>query len=391
MHLLLVISLALGLQCVSAEFTIPLKRMESLRQTLETRKLEALETQERKSVNLVEYGGGEYPEPLKNYLDAQYYGTISLGTPPQEFKVIFDTGSSNLWIPSQHCSILNIACMTHNKYNDAKSSTFKKNGTQFAIRYGSGAVSGYLSQDTLRIGDLTIKNQVFGEAIKEPGFTFVAAKFDGILGMGYDNIAVDGVEPPFYNIIQQKLLEKNVFGFYLNRNASDENGGEIMFGGVDKDKFVGDITYSPVSRKGYWQFGVESIKIEKNVYCSNCQAIADTGTSLIIGPSKVIAELNKLIGAVPLANGPAKVDCDNLDKMPNVDIILGGKNFTLTPTDYVLKVSIASSSMCLSGFAGMDIPPPAGPIWILGDVFIGKFYTVFDMDNNQVGFAQAKK
>ncbi|XP_026678616.1 lysosomal aspartic protease-like [Diaphorina citri] len=175
------------------------------------------------------------------------------------------------------------------------------------------------------------------------------------------------------------------------RNASDENGGEIMFGGVDKDKFVGDITYSPVSRKGYWQFGVESIKIEKNVYCSNCQAIADTGTSLIIGPSKVIAELNKLIGAVPLANGPAKVDCDNLDKMPNVDIILGGKNFTLTPTDYVLKVSIASSSMCLSGFAGMDIPPPAGPIWILGDVFIGKFYTVFDMDNNQVGFAQAKK
>lgn len=69
----------------------------------------------------------------------------------------------------------------------------------------------------LQIGDLTIKNQVFGEAIKEPGFTFVAAKFDGILGMGYDNIAVDGVEPPFYNIIQQKLLEKNVFGFYLNR------------------------------------------------------------------------------------------------------------------------------------------------------------------------------
>lgn len=47
--------------------------MESLRQTLETRKLEALETQERKSVNLVEYGGGEYPEPLKNYLDVSVF------------------------------------------------------------------------------------------------------------------------------------------------------------------------------------------------------------------------------------------------------------------------------------------------------------------------------
>ncbi|XP_008470881.2 phenoloxidase 1-like [Diaphorina citri] len=132
-----------------------------------------------------------------------------------------------------------------------KNENKNKNGTQFAIRYGSGAVSGYLSQDTLRIGDLTIKNQVFGEAIKEPGFTFVigdltiknqvfgeaikepgftfvAAKFDGILGMGYDNIAVDGVEPPFYNIIQQKLLEKNVFGFYLNRyNTEKLANGEV--------------------------------------------------------------------------------------------------------------------------------------------------------------------
>eukprot|EP01084_Bolivina_argentea_P045724 84151_1 len=114
---------------------------------------------------------------LYNFKDTQYYGQIAIGTPKQSFLALFDTGSSNLWVPSESCR----NCGAHNKYNSNDSSTYVTNGTEFKIRYGSGQLSGFLSSDMVFVGDLN--DQVtFGEATNEPGITFKEAKFDGIFG-----------------------------------------------------------------------------------------------------------------------------------------------------------------------------------------------------------------
>lgn len=164
-----------------------------------------------------------------------------------------------------------------------------------------------------------------------------------------------------------------------------------MLGGTDSKYYHGELSYLNVTRKAYWQVHMDQLEVgnELTLCKGGCEAIVDTGTSLLVGPVEEVKELQKAIGAVPLIQGEYMIPCEKVSSLPTVYLKLGGKNYELHPDKYILKVSQGGKTICLSGFMGMDIPPPSGPLWILGDVFIGSYYTVFDRDNNRVGFANA--
>jgi len=331
------------------------------------------------------------PVPIIDFADTQYYGPVTLGTPAQNFLVVFDTGSSNLWVPSEKCSWTSWACYIHNRYDSTKSSSYVVNGTAFSIQYGTGACTGYLSTDVLNIGGLAVKGQTFAEATEEPGITFVTAQFDGILGFAFDTISVDKVAPVWYNILSQSLVQEPIFSFWLSNNPSGQSGGELTLGGSNSNYFTGPVTWAPLNSQTYWQFTMDDFLVggNKTGWCVKCNVIADSGTSLIAGPSAYMNKLNKQLGAVVQNGEGIFTTCPNNKTLPNIQFVISGKTFTLTPDQYVVRVSALGTTTCISGFVGLDIPKPAGPLWIIGDVFMRAYYTIFDFGNSRVGYATA--
>ncbi|XP_065514218.1 cathepsin D-like [Caloenas nicobarica] len=346
-------------------------------------------------------GGGAAAAParLQNFMDAQFYGTIRLGTPPQEFRVVFDTGSADLWVPSARCCRLYLACWLHPHYQPGLSSTYRPNGSAFAITYGSGSLRGFLSQDTLQVSNVSVPEQTFAEAVALPGLAFAAARFDGVLGLAFPAAAAGPARPVFDNMMALGLFRDNVFSFHLRSGAAAGDGGELLLGGIDPQHFRGPLRYIDVTRASYWQLHMDRVSVGSSgslgcrapTLCrGGCAAIVDTGTSLVTGPSADVAELQRALGATQAPGGEYLVDCEKVPSLPTVTFVLGGYEFVLGPEHYVLEVSQWGSPTCVVGFMALDVPPPSGPLWILGDVFLTAYYAVFDRDRQRVGLAPSR-
>jgi len=330
---------------------------------------------------------------LRDFDNAQYYGKISVGNPPQCFLILFDTGSSDTWIPGSEC--FDKACSQHQKFHCASSSTCKQTEDTYSLHYGTGQMEGKIESDKICFGceeetSLCIDNQVFAESTTENSITFEYAKFDGILGLGYDQLSVKNITTPFTRLIQDGKCAEPVFAFWISRDSeSGKKGGELTLCGTDPQHYVGELTYVPVTRQAYWQFEVDEVVIDGHSIATKFQAIADSGTSMVVGPKAEIERMHIWIGAEKDQFGMYTVDCAKLDTMPDIVFTIGGKPFPLKPSQYISKFGEGGAAFCMSGL-GESHSGSHPAQWILGDVFIGPYYTVFDKGQNRVGFAQSR-
>lgn len=267
----------------------------------------------------------------------------------------------------------------HKKYIPTQSSTFKWGTQSISIQYGTGSMTGYLAVDTVEVGGITVANQVFGMSKTEAAFMAHMAA-DGILGLAFQSIASDNVVPVFDNMVKQDLVSQQFFSVYLSSHSQE--GSVVVFGGIDESYYTGAITWIPLTSATYWQIKMDSVTINGNVAaCSGgCQAIIDTGTSMVVGPTSDISNMNSWVGASTDQYGDATVNCQNIQNMPELVFTLNGHAFTVPASAYVSQ----SSYGCNTGFSGSN-----SQLWILGDVFIRQFYVIFDSQNKNIGLAQS--
>ncbi|XP_071569215.1 lysosomal aspartic protease-like [Temnothorax nylanderi] len=329
---------------------------------------------------------------LINYDNLQYYGNIEIGTPPQTFKILFDTGFSDLWVPSKNCDVSQPACWEHNKYDNTQSTTYVPEGVTFNVSYYDAKwedvkLYGNLSNDNvihilvaLGLHHRNSEKCSISRKVFCPGHNATA-----FWGWVYPALSTFEQPSVFQNMIDREMVSQPIFSFYLNRNLTDVFGGELILGGTDSSHYKGEFTYVNVTQKKYWQITMDKFQIKNYTSCSeSCQAIVDTGYTRIAGPQLTIEVIYKEIGVVMI-----RVNCDKISQFPDINFVIGGKTFRLTGQDYILKLGAEFGGKCIPGF--QYVTPFDGIEWILGDVFIGRYYTVFDMGNDRVGFALQNK
>ncbi|KAI9282195.1 rhizopuspepsin 6 precursor [Sporodiniella umbellata] len=308
--------------------------------------------------------------------DSQYIGTITVGTPGIKLKLNFDTGSSDLWFGSVSCK----SCgSSQTLYSPSKSSTFKSDGHPWSIKYGDGSTSsGTLAYDTIKIGNFKIKNQAIQLAEKESS-SFIDGPIDGIMGLGFDKMSsIKGVKTPVSNLVSQGLISQPIFGVYLGKSIRG-GGGEFIFGGYDSSKIKGKLTTVPVDNsQGYWGIKADNVMVGKKSVVSSFNAILDTGTTLLLFPTKIASKIAKAYNAKSLGDGTFSLDCD-VSKLKPLVFNINGNAFKV-PSDSLIYQKIGSK--CMAGFGEGDFDAA-----ILGDVFLKNNYVVFNQKVPEVRIA----
>jgi hypothetical protein len=302
--------------------------------------------------------------PTLSLQNAQYsyYMNITLGTPPQDFTMVLDTGSAVLWVADSACSPS--VCVDALHYFDSSaSSTYTRiaNNTLEAY-YGLGNATGYLGTDTLTFGNGAVKitKQEFGQATAQAYITDNGD--DGIIGFGPDIATTWAdelqtvIDTPLTNFVAQNPSYSKVFGIKFAPVPTGEvfaQNGLLTFGGLpDKSWYSGSLHWVPRAEtyplNYFWSVNVEKVEfghVEIKQYNGTAlSAIVDTGTTLILVDNSIFNPMyNSTKGStIDADTGLWSVPCSSVKSLPNLSFVLNGKAFTLKPSQYMLPQWLVS-------------------------------------------------
>ncbi|CAJ0588949.1 unnamed protein product [Cylicocyclus nassatus] len=302
-----------------------------------------LQKQRMRRLNILKRGS----EPFLDYADDFYLGEVQVGTPGQNLTLVLDTGSSNLWVIDDACRSAACNGSYHHgeyhkhKFNTSRSETFKREERTFVMEYGSGYCKGYLATDVVAFADLTIRKQEFGVA------TVIADVFgyqpvDGILGLGWPDLAVEKVVPPMQNILSE--LDKPIFTVWLDRKiipSQGGNGGMITYGDYDSDDCAAEVNYVPLSSLTYWQFPIQGFSVGNFSQRKTEQVISDTGTSWVGAPYRIVEGLAKEIKAqYDPETEIYTVPCSTMQTQPDLVFTINDIEYTVPSVEYILDLEL---------------------------------------------------
>ncbi|KAB0357410.1 hypothetical protein FD754_001566, partial [Muntiacus muntjak] len=307
---------------------------------------------------------------------------------PQGPLVLWPSTGAHLEVPERHTYQMkgSPACCKHKHFDPRESTTFEITDRHMNHLNKFGRIMGFFGRDIVRIGNVVVKNQTFALSQRQTSKILPCVPFEGILGLGYPALATIGITPFFDNLMQQGIISEPVFAFYLN--TKKKNGSVVMLGGVDHSYYKGKLNWIPVSESRYWQITMDRISMNgKLIGCSNrCQAILDTGNPSVCGPTRLITKIQRLIGARPSKGCRDLISRRVNTTIPPVVFTINGVDYPMRPENYMLR---ASCGLCVSTFVGGTEKMDKSETWILGDVFLRLYVSVFDRGNRRIGLAPA--
>lgn len=348
-----------------------------------------------------------YRARIANNANTQYYGRVAIGTPAHNFKVVYDTGSSVLWVPDAACR--SEACLLHHKFrlDDSKTGSLLRSGgpgtvKEARIQYGTGSMSGVEASDTVRIGGkggMPISHSGLLLATHEDSSVFSDFPFDGVFGLNRRSVKSGSVD---FNVLRHAkrsgALKHNIVAFWLG-DPPGTNGGMMAVGGPDQRLYDGKLSWHPVISNpfGNWMLHLDSLKVGGVEVCEGgCTTIVDTGTSLLVASHPITRLMDSAVNI--------KSNCEGFDHNPDLEFNYNGHELKLEPSDYIIEMEgLAGSKRCSSAIVPMQgtlldkiskiVPGNSRKVIIMGDVFLRRVYTAFDNSHPsapRVGFAMAK-